>query len=117
MMSRRLMVLCLAFVPILSLAQPSTRRSADHIAAIPQSRLDSITERGRLIAAYDKAAWRGSDAVSVFHPDTTAMRAYVARRNPDGRWEVVFGRPSANADTFYIASRSEERRVGKGRRS
>ena len=92
----RWMVLCLAAVPQVARAQ------------IPQSRLDSITERGRLIAAYDKAAWRGSDALALFHPDTAGMQAYIARRNPDGRWEVVFGRPSAKADTFYIANRAAQ---------
>jgi hypothetical protein len=58
------------------------------------------------LAGYDKAACHGTDAVAAIHPDTTAMRAYMARRNSDGRWEVVFGRPSATADTFYVASRA-----------
>lgn len=107
MIARRWMVLSLAASPQLAVAQQAWR-SADHIAAIPQSRLDSITERGRIIAAYDKAAWHASDAVALFHPDTTAMQAYMARRNADGRWEVVFGRPSAKADTFYIASRATQ---------
>jgi len=104
-MSGRWMVFCLAIVPQVALAQQSWR-SADQMAAIPQSRLDTITERGRAIAAYDKAAWRASDAVALLRPDTVGMQAYIARRNPDGRWEVVFGRPSAKADTFYIANRA-----------
>ena len=104
-MSGRWLVFCLAIVSPRADAQQSWR-SADHVAAIPQSRLDIITERGRAIAAYDKAAWRASDVVALLRPDTAGMQAYMARRNPDGRWEVVFGRPSANADTFYIANRA-----------
>ncbi len=104
-MSGRWIVFCLAVAPQLARAQQSWR-SADHVAAIPQSRLDTITQRGRAIAAYDKAAWRASDAVAPLRPDTAAVQAYIARYNPDGRWEVVFGRPSANADTFYIANRA-----------
>jgi hypothetical protein len=104
-MSGRWIVFCLAIMPQAAHAQQSWR-SADHVAAIPQSRLDTITERGRAIAAYDKAAWRASDAVALLRPDTAAVQAYIARRNADGRWEVVFGRASANADTFYIANRA-----------
>jgi len=104
-MSGRWIVFCLAIVAERAPAQQSWR-SADRVAAIPQSRLDTITERGRAIAAYDKAAWHASDAVALLHPDTAATQAYIARCNPDGRWEVVFGRPSAKADTFYIASRA-----------
>jgi hypothetical protein len=107
MKAGRWMVACLAVVPQALVAQ-QVWRSADHIAAIPQARLDSITERGRLVAAYDKAAWHGTDAVAVLHPDTAGMQAYMAKRNSDGRWEVVFGRPSATADTFYIVSRAAQ---------
>ena len=104
-MSKRWLVFCLAIAPHMGVAQQPWR-SADHVAAIPRSRLDSITERGRVLAGYDNAAWHGTDAVVAIHPDTAGMRAYMARANADGRWEVVFGRPSANADTFYVASRA-----------
>ena len=104
-MSGRWIVFCLAMAPQGARAQQSWH-SADHVAAIPQSRLDTITQRGRAIAAYDKAAWRASDAVALLRPDTAAVQAYIARYNSDGRWEVVFGRPSATADTFYIANRA-----------
>jgi len=90
---------CLAFLPSLLLAQepPLGTELTDD-----RARLDSITDRGRQLAAYDVAAWHGTDAVQALHPGATDIRGYLARPGPDGRWEVLFGRPSQNADTFYV---------------
>jgi hypothetical protein len=62
----------------------------------------AITERGRLLAQYDYAAWHGTDAVAPMVKDTQLVHGYVARPRPDG-WEVSFGRLSASLDTFYVA--------------
>jgi hypothetical protein len=61
-----------------------------------------ITERGRLLAAYDQAAWRATDALMPLHPNPTEGNTMVARKRPDGRWTVLFGRLSAGADTLYL---------------
>lgn len=66
----------------------------------------AITARGRQIAAYDAAAWHGTDAVLALGPDQERVRAYLARRTVGDLWEVVFGRQSADADTFHVAYRA-----------
>ena len=92
-------------------AQEQPWKSAEHISnRIPRAELDAITSRGREIAAYDAAAWHGTDAVLALHPADDRVRAYVARRRADGLWEVVFGRPSADSDTFYIGYRAVQAR-------
>ena len=70
----------------------------------PDSALRGITERGRALAAYDFAAWHGSDAASALPaPAPGHVTRYVARRTDRG-WVVVFGRLSAKRDTFLIAT-------------
>ncbi|HLQ21861.1 MAG TPA: hypothetical protein VK132_01575 [Gemmatimonadales bacterium] len=88
--------------------------SVRHLSSrIPREELDAISARGREIAGYDAAAWHGTDVVRALNPPTSAVRGYVARRGADGLWEVVFGRQSANADTFYIAYRATQRAAGE----
>jgi hypothetical protein len=65
--------------------------------------LAGITERGRLLAAYDVAAWHATDAVLALHPPPEAVNASAARRGDNGRWVVSFGRLSESRDTFYRA--------------
>lgn len=92
-------------------AQEPPWKSADHVSTrIPRAELDSISARGREIAGYDAAAWHGTDAVLALHPVEGRVRIYLARRRADGVWEVVFGRPSANTDTFYVAYRAVQAR-------
>jgi hypothetical protein len=86
--------------------------SAEHIAAIPREELDAITARGRLLAEYDQAAWHATDAVMALRPSAQLVRGYLARRRSDGLWEVVFGRPNARADTFFVAYRAVHRTIG-----
>jgi len=64
--------------------------------------LRAITERGRLLAQYDYAAWHATDAVAPLVKDTQLVHGYVARPTSKG-WEVSFGRLSAALDTFYVA--------------
>lgn len=71
-----------------------------------------MTARGREIAAYDAAAWHGTDAVLALRPESEKVHQYIARRRPDGLWEVVFGRSSGEGDTFYIAYRAVQANRG-----
>jgi hypothetical protein len=84
--------------------------SVEHLTSrIPRAELDAISARGRELAAYDAAAWHGTDAAQALQPPQGSIRGYVARRRPDGLWEVVFGYPTATADTFYIVARATQR--------
>jgi hypothetical protein len=103
--------LLIALAP--ALAAQERPWSMEHLSSrIPRTELDAITARGREIAAYDVAAWHGTDAVLALHPASERVRRYIARRRPDGLWEVVFGRASAAADTFYVAYRAVQVKPG-----
>ena len=94
------------FLPTSVLAQQRSW-SAEHLSTrISREELDAISARGRELAEYDAAAWHGTDAVRALTPPQGALRTFLARRQANGRWEVVFGRPSASADTFYISYRA-----------
>jgi hypothetical protein len=74
--------------------------------------LDAISARGRLLAAYDQAAWHGTDAVMALRPDSSAVTGYLARRRADGLWEVVFGRLDERRERYLIAYRAVQRSAG-----
>jgi len=70
------------------------------------SLLAGITARGRLLAAYDQAAWHATDALLALRPDSAVVQAantMIATLQPDGRWTVRFGRLTPASDTFYVA--------------
>lgn len=72
-----------------------------HGQALPsRDELDRIAARGQQLAAYDRAAWLGSDAVLGL--STEGITHYIARETDTG-WIVSFGRLTANADTFLVA--------------
>jgi hypothetical protein len=109
---KALPLLLLWIVPSLY-AQDPEWKSSEHITTrISRAQLDSISARGRSIMAYDAAAWHGTDAVLALHPSEGRLRDYLARQRQDGLWEVVFGRPSAGADTFYVAYRAVQSAAG-----
>jgi hypothetical protein len=93
-------------------AQVREWKSADHVSTrLSRDSLDAISTRGRAIAAYDAAAWHGSDAVMALQPDYAAAPRYLGRhRVEDRRWEVVFGRLNASRDSFLIAYRAVQMR-------
>jgi hypothetical protein len=72
---------------------PKTTPTSDSLAA--------ITRRGVLLAQYDVAASRGTDAVMTLHPSDEEFDTYIAKRI-DSTWSVVFGRLSAKKDTFVV---------------
>jgi hypothetical protein len=67
-----------------------------------KAELDKITDRGKLLAEYDEAAWQASDAVTEAHPVEGRVERYIARRAEAG-WVVDFGRISATGDKFLVA--------------
>jgi hypothetical protein len=77
--------------------------SAQTLRTTPASEaeLAQITERGRDLAAYDAAAWHGTDAVLALKPAEGSVVRYIAKRTGDG-WSVAFGRLSENRDKFLI---------------
>jgi hypothetical protein len=64
--------------------------------------LAAITDRGRMLADYDAAAWHASDALTAIKPDPTALGDFIAQKGPLG-WIVAFGRLSDRRDSFSIA--------------
>jgi hypothetical protein len=72
-------------------------------AATPSSEeLQAISARGRQLAAYDQAAWHGTDAVKALSPNDALVKNYIARPNADGRWSVAFGHRTPADDAFEI---------------
>ena len=64
--------------------------------------LFGVTERGRDLYAYDQAAWHGTDAFFVLHPDTNGLAHYICIKSPTG-WEVVFPKWDAAHDKLLVA--------------
>ena len=67
-----------------------------------KAELTEITERGRLLAEYDLAAWRATDAVIAMKPAAGSVVRYLARKTNDV-WSVAFGRFNEKGDKFLIA--------------
>ena len=67
-----------------------------------EAELADITARGRALAAYDFAAWHGTDAIGPLNPAPGTITRYIARQTPDG-WTVAFGTVTASRDTFLVA--------------
>ncbi len=64
--------------------------------------LAAITDRGRDLAAYDAAAWHGSDAVQAKEPKEGSFVRYIAHK-VDKKWVVAFGRLDEKREKFLIA--------------
>src|SRR5574341_757560 len=99
-MLRILVSLCSVSIPTVSMA------AGIQTSSVPSDTLlAGITARGRLLAAYDQAAWHGTDAVLAVVPETALAKvgnAMVAMEEGDGSWKVLFGRLTAARDTFYL---------------
>ena len=66
------------------------------------ARLAVITARGRLLAAYDTAAWYATDAVQAMHPAQGSFHRYIGKQTING-WLVSFGRLNDTGDKFLVA--------------
>src|SRR4051794_22740171 len=64
--------------------------------------LAAITERGRLLAECDQAAWHATDAVQAQMPKEGSVIRYIARKTQKG-WTVAFGRLDQGRGKFLIA--------------
>jgi hypothetical protein len=69
--------------------------------------LDGVTERGRALYAYDQAAWHGTDAFLVLHPDTNGLTNYICRKTALG-WMVSFGKWNEAHDRFFVVYQASE---------
>lgn len=72
--------------------------------------LQSITDRGRRLAQYDRVAWHATDAVLALRPPAGRVTHYIAR-HVDSAWVVAFGRLTAARDSFLVAY---EARLARG---
>jgi len=81
---------------------------AQTAAPPPDSALAGITARGRLLAAYDRAAWHGTDAVLAKLPNPVGVQGFLAEQDRTGNWHVLFGRLSPAADTLYVVARADQ---------
>lgn len=92
----------LALVAATAAATAAQPAAAQAPACADAQRLAEATTRGRLLAAYDRAAWNGTDALAGLAPPPGAITQYVARATPAG-WTVAFGRLTAGRDSFLVA--------------
>jgi hypothetical protein len=77
-----------------------------------KAELAAITERGRLLAEYDAAAWQATDAVLAMKPPERSVTGYLAKKGANG-WEVVFGGLSEKRDKFLIHYEATQRKDQK----
>jgi hypothetical protein len=73
----------------------------------PDPEWAAITERGRMLAHYDTAAWYATDAVEALKPDKSVAPVYIAKKVESG-WEVVFGRLSDKCDRFMVVYQASQ---------
>ena len=73
----------------------------------PDPEWATITERGRMLAQYDTAAWHATDAVEALKPDKSIAPVYIAKKVDLG-WEVVFGRLNDRRDRFLIVYQASQ---------
>lgn len=73
--------------------------AAQQSPATPEQ-LAAITQRGRALQAYDRAAWHGTDAgQAVAGNDTSGLQYYIARKTAMG-WVVDFGKLDPSGTAF-----------------
>lgn len=67
-----------------------------------QVELAAITERGRMLYAYDEATWHATDAVLAMKPAEGQVKRYIGQKTAKG-WVVAFGRLNESRDRFLVA--------------
>jgi len=63
--------------------------------------LGAIVTRGRMLAAYDVAAWHATDAAQAMNPPNDNAQRFIARKT-DAGWVVVFGHLNESRDKFLV---------------
>jgi len=86
----------------LALLLLSQTTAAQQSSPTSKAELAAITTRGRILAEYDVAAWRATDAVHPRNPAKGLVARYIARKTDNG-WIVDFGRLSEGRDAFLVA--------------
>jgi len=66
-----------------------------------KAELAAITERGKMLAEYDTAAWHSTDAVAAHKPTEGSVTSYVAKKTGAG-WSVVYGRLNEKRDRYLV---------------
>jgi hypothetical protein len=65
--------------------------------------LKAITQRGQLLAEYDRIAVQTTDILLAQPPDPALVRRFLARKK-DKKWTVVFGKLNDSGERFQIAA-------------
>ena len=89
-------------IPFITVLLSTPCISAQKDGPASDAELALITERGRMLAAYDVAAWHATNAVQAMNPAEGSVTRYLARKTASG-WQVAFGRLSQSQDRFLIA--------------
>ena len=92
---------------LLLFAFTSASALAQSVAAPSGAELAETTERGRVLAEYDQAAWHATDAVQTANPRTVEGQHYIAKKEKE-RWMVVFGALNADKSKFLIGYVAEQ---------
>jgi hypothetical protein len=80
-----------------------TRTALSQAPALPPTAvLESISARGRAIAEYDRAAWIGTDLLRAANPEVAGLTTLLASKEPDGSWNVRFGRLTPAGDSLLV---------------
>jgi hypothetical protein len=99
---RATLATCAFALSLPALARAQSIQVSLHRSVPSDSVLAQITERGRAIAGYERAAWSATAKLLAAHSDLKLAQRHVAFRTDTG-WTVAFGRLSASRDTFYVS--------------
>ena len=67
-----------------------------------EAELAEITQRGKMLAEYDVAAWHSTDAVLALSPKEGSFEVFIGKKNAN-IWTVVYGKLNEKKDKFLIA--------------
>ena len=96
-----LFCLCLAFTVFAQREKPAT-----------EAELAEITQRGRMLAEYDTAAWHSTDAVLALSPKEGVFNVYIGRKTGNA-WTVAYGKLNEKKDKFLIAYEAVQQALPK----
>jgi hypothetical protein len=94
----------------------ATPLASQNLSVPSDTLLAGITARGRLLAAYDQAAWHGTDAVLAAIPESTLIRVgntMLATQLADGRWTVLIWPSDGQGGHFVRGLRSATHRSSR----
>lgn len=91
-----------------SIVLAGTAEAQNVVAPPDSSALRTITARGRLLAAYDQAAWHGTDAVLAKLKTPAGVEGFLAREDNSGRWHFLVGRLTGGGDTLLVVARAAQ---------